>query len=82
MNLPKLSDKIRERGTRFAGHCSRSANEPVSKLVHGRKSRGIHTLTYIDILQRDTGLEVEQLKTAMQDRKTWKAIVDRGQHSL
>lgn len=85
--LPKLSDKIRERRTRFAGHCSRSAKEPVSKLVHwipkhGRRSRGRPTLTYIDILKRDTGLEVEELKTAMQDRKTWKAFVVRECHSF
>ena len=85
--LPKLSDKIRERRTRFAGHCSRSAKEPVSKLVHwipkhGRRSRGRPTLTYIDILKRDTGLEVEELKTAMQDRKTWKAFVVREFHSF
>ncbi|XP_072051888.1 uncharacterized protein [Amphiura filiformis] len=33
-DLPKLSDKIRERWTRFAGHCYRSKTEPVSKLVH------------------------------------------------
>ena len=61
--------------------------DPVSKLVHlipkrGRKSHGRPTLTYIDILKRDTGLDVEELKTAMQDRKTWKAILVRGQHSL
>ena len=32
--LPKLSDKIRQRRLRFAGHCSRSQQEPVSKLLH------------------------------------------------
>ena len=54
----------------------------MSKLVHwipkhGRKSLGRPALTYIDILKRDTGLEVEELKTAMRDRKIWKAIVVR-----
>ena len=32
--LPKLSDKIKQRRVRFAGHCSRRVDEPVSKLVH------------------------------------------------
>ena len=40
-DLPKISQKIRERRTRFAGHCARS-DEPVSMLVcwipkHGGK---------------------------------------------
>ena len=50
--------------------------------MRGRKSRGRPTLTYIDSLKSDTGLEVEELKTAMQGREIWKAIVVRGQHSL
>ena len=71
-NLPNLSDKIRDFLT-----CGSSVNEPVSKLVHwipkrGCKSHRRPTLTYIDVLNQDTGLEVEELKTVIQDRKTWK----------
>ena len=36
----------------------------------------------IAIIKRATGLEVEELKTTMQDRKTRKDIAVRGQHSL
>jgi hypothetical protein len=84
--LPKISDKIRKRRLRFAGHCYRSKQESVSKLVlwtpkHGRRKPGRPALTYIDTLNRDTGLPPDDIKTAMQDRSVWRAIVDRGQHS-
>ena len=38
--LPKLSDKIRQRRLRFAGHYSRSQQEPVSKLLHWTPKHG------------------------------------------
>jgi hypothetical protein len=85
-NIPKVPDKIRERRIQFAGHCLRNLKEPVSKLVlwvptSGRRSRGRPTKTYIDILKRDTGLELDELKPAMQNRKLWKTIMVREQHS-
>ena len=67
--------------------------EQVSKLEHWipkrcRKSRGRPTLTYIDIQMQNTGLEVEELNTAMQDRNTWfdnitvvVVVVIYGQHN-
>lgn len=84
--LPKLSDKIRQRRTRFAGHCSRSQDEPVSQLLHwtpkhDRKSPGRPALTYIDILRQDTGLEAQDMKAAMEDRKLWRTINVRVDHS-
>ncbi len=55
--LPKLSDKIRQRRVRFAGHCSRSTNESVSNLVHwtpkhGKRRPGKPALTYRRIQRR------------------------------
>ena len=49
-DLPKLTDKIRQRRLRFAGYCSRNLQEPVSRLLHwtpkhGRRKRGRPTLT-------------------------------------
>ena len=84
-DLPKISHKIRERRIRFAGHCSRS-EEPASKMVHwipkhGRRNPGRPALTYVDILKDDTGLEAADFRTAMEDRKMWKAITVRGHHS-
>ena len=83
-NLPKITQKIRDRRTRFAGHCSRSA-ECVSKLVHwipkhGIRKRGRPALNYMDVITQDTGLDVNDVRTAMQNRKVWRAIVDRGHH--
>ena len=85
-DMPKVSDKIRERRARFAGHCFRGTNELVSKLIHwipkhGERKRGRPALTYIDILKRDTGLlQVEEIKTAMLERKIWRGIVVRKDH--
>ena len=80
--LPRISQKIRERRTRFAGHCFR-CEEPVSNMIlwapkHGNKKPGRPALTYIDILKKDSGWDSDSIKTAMQDRGEWKAIVDRG----
>ena len=68
-NLPKISQRIRLRRIRFAGHCFRS-EEPVSKRIpwapkHGHKKPGRPALTYIDILKMDTGWDFESIKTAM-----------------
>ncbi len=70
--LPKLSDKIKERTRRFAGHCSRS-EEMASKLIHwklkhGQRKPGRPKLRYSDILAKDTSLEATELRTEMQDR--------------
>ena len=83
-NLPKITQKIRNKRTGFAGHCSRSV-ECVSKLIHwtpkhGTKKRERPALNYIDVITRDTGLDVNNVRTAMQNRKVWRAIVDRGHH--
>ena len=84
-DLPKITQKIRDRRTRFSGHCSRS-QECVSSLVHwipkhGRRKPGRPALTYIDVLKQDTGLDVGDLKTAMQDRKVWRAIIVDREHN-
>lgn len=81
--LPKLTHKIRRRRKRFAGHCLRSKDEPISKLVlwtprHGTRRRGRPPITYIDTLCMDTGFEPSELRLAMQDRTTWRTVVTRS----
>ena len=82
-NLPKVSEKIRERRLRFAGHSCRNINEPISQLLlwkpkHGKKKPGRPHLTYTDLLKNDTGLELSDVKAAMLDRNVWKAITARA----
>ena len=84
-DLPKISQKIKIWRLRFAGHCFRS-NECVSKLIHwepkhGSRKPGRPVINFVDTLKTDTGLDINELKTAMLDRQTWSAIVDREYHS-
>ena len=79
-NLPKISETICERRVRFSGHCWRSREEVVHQLIlwaqsHGKRSRGRPPTTYIDQLTDDTGMEREELGTAMGDRNVWKEVV-------
>lgn len=79
--LPKLTDKIRARRLRLAGHCVRHDEEIASSLIlwdppHGRRSRGRPPTTFIDTLKRDTGLNnVGDLGRVMKDRVGWQSIV-------
>ena len=76
--LPRISQTLRQRRAQFAGHCLRATDELSSNFVlwksHaiGKRSR---KLTYYDTICRDTGLQYDDLKTAMNDRATWKEIV-------
>ena len=74
-NIPTLFKTIRERRTRFAGHCFRSENEIISGVLmwmpaHGFTKRGRPKRNYIKQLTDDTGLTVEEAKTAMKDRNS------------
>ena len=80
-SLPYVSSKIAEQRLRLAGHCIRHPEEIANQLVlweptQGRTSRGRPKLTYIDNLKSDTGLlDINEIKTAMEDRKLWKDII-------
>ena len=74
-----MSQKMHERRNRFAGHCIRGETL-VSKMVlwspnHVNRKPGRPALTYIDILKKDSGLDLGSIKTEMQDRGVWKAIM-------
>ena len=84
--LPRLSEKIRTRRLRLAGHCYRHEELSAKRLVlweptHGTKSRGRRQLTYVDTLRRDTGLTAGEIGTCMQAREEWRSIISRGNHS-
>ena len=79
--LPRLSDTIRQRRMRLAGHCVRHPELTASEMIlweptHGKKSRGRPQATYIDTLKRDTGLtSTTEIKTLMMDKDEWRAVI-------
>ena len=79
-DLPKLTDKIRERRLKLAGHCYRNPELVAHKLTlwtpqQGTRSRGGRTHTYIDTLLRDTDTDnVNELSSLMADRVLWKKL--------
>ena len=80
-SLPRLSDKIRKRRLTMAGHNVRHPELVASGLVlwepaNGSRSAGGRRTTFIDVLKRDTGLEVTtEVRTLMKDRQRWRAAI-------
>jgi len=72
-NLPRISNKIRERRLRLAEHCVRHSELELNNLVlweptQGKFNRGSQRLTYVDRLRKDTGVQTTaKLKTLMKD---------------
>ncbi len=69
--LPRLSNKLRSRRLQFA-----AKDEAVSKVIlwiptHGQRARGRPATTYVDLLSTDTGLQTEELATALTERCEW-----------
>ena len=80
--LERLSNKIRRRRLKFAGHCLRREDEVVSDLVlwqptHGTKTKVRPPDSYIKTLERDTGLRENYLRVAMMNCDVWKSITVR-----
>ena len=79
--LPPVTTKIRERRLRFAGHCYRSKQELVSDVLlwepkHGKRSVGAPSRTFVKQLVDDTGHLLQDLPTAMEDRNSWRTLVN------
>ncbi|CAH1270689.1 Hypp4383 [Branchiostoma lanceolatum] len=82
-----ISQKVRNRRLRFAGHCFRDSKEVASSLVlwvslHGKRKPGRQPLTYMDVLRKDTGLPPESLARAMVDRRFWAGRVTTMNYKL
>ena len=81
-NLPKVTDKIRERRLKLAGHCVRHSEEVASNLVlwqpsQGKPNRGRKRKTYLDNLMNDTNMEsVDNLRSLIKDRDLWRCLVN------
>ena len=68
---------VQVRRTRPAGHCWRSKDERIIDVLlwthsHGRAKAGRSARTYIQQLCADTGLSLEDILEAMDDRKGWR----------
>ena len=75
--FPPISQVIREQRLRFVGHCWRSKDEIVQSVLlwrpnHGKRNRGRPSKTYIHQLIEDTGMNVEDLPNAMENRELWR----------
>ena len=71
--MPKISTKIRARRLRFAGHCFRQTDLPVSKLVlwaptHGVRASGRPQLSY-------PRHDLPRYRTQTRDRQVWRDII-------
>ena len=76
----KITEKIRERRLKNAGHAWRSKEEVISKVLlwepsHGKRNIGHPKRTYIQQLEEDLGCEKEDLPTLMADRIAWRRQV-------
>ncbi|KAI8500943.1 hypothetical protein Bbelb_210380 [Branchiostoma belcheri] len=75
-DLPAVTDKIRERRMKIAGHCIRHPDILASSLVlweplKGKRSRGRPRVTFLDNLRKDTNLQdTREIKKAMEDKFT------------
>ena len=83
--LPRLSNKLRSRRLKIAGHCIRHPELLVSDLVswepmHGRAQQGRPRQSYLSMLLKEVGTNSkEELRTLMRDRDIWRGLsgVDR-----
>ena len=74
-DLPKISDVVRRRWLQFAGHRARSdelATDAVLWQPNGNRNRGRPAHTYRRLLEKDTGLCAQELRTAMLSRTNWR----------
>jgi hypothetical protein len=68
--LPSISNVIRKRRLKFAGHSYRQHEDPVSELVLWQPKHGKQVKNFIDFLK-------EELAACMEDLEVWRKIVSR-----
>ena len=78
--LKPITDTIRERRLRLAGHVHRDQSSPAHKTIlwqpkHRAPARGRPTTTLVDTLLKDTNLNnTADLGACMMNRTVWKKI--------
>ena len=79
--IPPLSSTIRKRRLRFAGHCSRAENQPVTNLLlwspsQGKRGQGAGIQTYPKLIKKDCNLTSDcEIQGLMADRYLWRQRV-------
>ena len=71
--LPKISEKLRGRRMRLAGHLIRHPEEEAHETVlweplHGNPKRGAPSMNYVKLLKNN----VSEIRTVMEDRDGWR----------
>ena len=76
-NLPQVSKIIKRRLLQFAGYCLRASKEMASNFVLWKPNSTGNScnLTYPDVISRDTGIDFNDLGSAMGDREVWGSLV-------
>ena len=65
-----------QRRLQFAGHCLRTADQPIPKLIlwnppGGHPNHGRNKMSYTDTITRDTNLSPNETQQLMRDKATW-----------
>ena len=71
---------LRKRRLQFAGHCLRTTDQPVSKLIfwtpsYGHSKRGGKRTTYPDSIVKYLDLEPNEIQLLMKDTTSWRKFV-------
>ena len=83
-DLPKLTEIVRVRRLKIAGHCVRHPEEIAHHLIlweptKGKRNRGRRAVNFMDNLKEDTGLEdIKEVKILMENRVEWQKLVKSG----
>ena len=76
-NIPPVTETIKSRRLRFAGHVHRLKDQPAQQLLlwqpsYGQRYQGRPHKTFPDVLKEDTGLETGDMGVLMSDRDGWR----------
>ena len=79
-SIPPVTETIKTRRLRFAGHVYRLQDQPAQQLLfwqpsYGKRYQGRPHKTFPDVLQEDTGLEPWKIRMLMSDRDKWRDAV-------